>query len=214
MKHIITAFLIIFYSPMLCFAQEENTTEEEIDIDYKKRGKGFYKRGQYTAAIEDFTKALKKGGDTKSEIYQYRAKARRKTGNYTESLKDYNQAIQINANFTKAYLGRAQTYTLLKEYKKAIKDYDMVLAKSPNHPKRMIIYFNQAILKEYLKDYQGALEYYNKVLQLDKNFAKAYTNRGNILYLKGDVRGACADWQQAKDLENVKGKINVEKACQ
>lgn len=207
--------LIFFISLLIVFplsAQEENS-EEDNNIDYKQRGSRYYKQGQYKAAIADFDKALKKN-NSQADIYQYRAKAKRKVGNYNESVKDYNQAIKLRSNFTKAYLGRAQTYTLLKDYKKALGDYQTVLSQNPRHPKRIIIYFNQAILKENLKDYQGALEDYNKVLQLDKKFAKAYTNRGNILYRKGDVRGACADWQQAKDLENVKGKINVEKACQ
>ena len=49
-------------------------------------------------------------------------------------------------------------------------------------------------------DYVGAIEYYDRAVQCDPTFARAYGNRGLVRSNLGDRRGAIQDWQKAAEL--------------
>ena len=60
-------------------------------------------------------------------------------------------------------------------------------------------YLDGAIL-EALKnnpgDYNGAISDYTKAIQIDPNYASAYSNRNISKENLGDLSGACADWEK------------------
>ena len=49
-------------------------------------------------------------------------------------------------------------------------------------------------------DYQTAMDWYNKAIEQDPDYAYAYLNRGLTHELLGMLTEACADWQKASDL--------------
>lgn len=68
------------------------------------------------------------------------------------------------------------------------------------------IYFKQ-------KDYKKALEYANKAISLDANYANAYVNRANAKEMNRDMEGACEDWHKAKELGAELGKNYYSSNC-
>ena len=90
---------------------------------------------------------------------------------YSSSLGDYNKAIEYN--------------------QKALAIREKVLGKI--HP-------DYATSLNNLADCYSSLGDYNKAIELDPNIAYAYSYRGNSKFKIGDQKGACLDWQKAKEL--------------
>ena len=67
-------------------------------------------------------------------------------------------------------------------------------------PKTASEYLDRGCDKDDKKDSKGAIEDYNKAIELNPNYAEAYANRGCAKEELGDKEGAVADWQKAADL--------------
>ena len=61
-------------------------------------------------------------------------------------------------------------------------------------------YFKTGVSKQKLKDYKGALEDYNKAIQLNPNDFNAYSNRGADKFELKDYKGAIEDYTMAIQL--------------
>ena len=48
-------------------------------------------------------------------------------------------------------------------------------------------------------DHQGAIDDFNKAIEIDPQYAYAYINRGIARKLIIDLEGACRDWRKAAD---------------
>ncbi|WP_158054542.1 tetratricopeptide repeat protein [Scytonema sp. HK-05] len=82
---------------------------------------------------------------------------KKKSGNgqYLGAVKDYNQAIQIDPNYTDAYIGRGDAHYFLKDYEAAIEDYTQVIRLVPDLADAYMI---RAIARCELRDKQGAIK--------------------------------------------------------
>ncbi|BAZ33476.1 hypothetical protein NIES4074_59900 (plasmid) [Cylindrospermum sp. NIES-4074] len=58
-------------------------------------------------------------------------------------------------------------------------------------------YYNRGNALRKLGDMKGEIEFYNKALRINPNYAEAYYNRGNALRKLGDMKGAIEDYNQA-----------------
>ena len=61
-------------------------------------------------------------------------------------------------------------------------------------------YFNKGTTKAEKGDYRGAIQDYNKAIELKPNYTKAYNNRGYAKHDLGDQRGALQDFNKAIEL--------------
>ena len=64
-----------------------------------------------------------------------------------------------------------------------------------------------------LKDYNGAIADYNKVIELAPNHSNVYYYRGNIKEFIGDLNGACSDWGKAAELGSADAIKEVANQC-
>jgi tetratricopeptide (TPR) repeat protein len=62
-------------------------------------------------------------------------------------------------------------------------------------------YSNYGLIKSKNSDYSGAIEDYNKAINLDPRFAEAYNRRGNAKRNLQDLNGALADYNKAIALD-------------
>ena len=51
-----------------------------------------------------------------------------------------------------------------------------------------------------LNQLDSALKYFNKAIDINKNFAQGYFERGRAKQKNNDLNGACEDWKKASGL--------------
>jgi len=73
-------------------------------------------------------------------------------------------------------------------------------------------YNNLASVKIKLKDFKGAIEDYNNILQKDAKYGYAYLNRGIAKEELRMTNEACEDWKKANEL-GVKAATNFLSEC-
>ena len=109
---------------------------------------------------------------------------------------------------TSAYYARGiSKFRTLEDYKGAIRDFTEVILMTSNMdprikffnggPNALSAYYKRGVSKFYLKDYNGAIKDYNKVIEFEPNFTEAYYNRAMAKFYLKDYKGAIADCTKA-----------------
>ena len=146
------------------------------------------------AAIPQTT--VLKAGD-----YYALAAQKYKNGDVQGSLVELNRAIQLDPNYTIAYIRRGVLRgDKLNDNQGALVDFNRAIQLSPNYA---LAYYNRGVLKaDKLDDPQSALANYDRAIQLDPNYALAYMGRGNLKQEKlNDNQGAVTDYDRAIQLD-------------
>ena len=99
----------------------------------------------------------------------------------------------------------------LEKYRQEIDAMTKVIKTRPKYAAQA--YFNRALAKDNLKDYQGAIDDYSKAISINPQNASAYANRGIVKQLVGDMDGACADWGRASSMGNKNAAKWVNEEC-
>lgn len=113
--------------------------------------------------------------------------------NVALSLKDLSQAIKINPGLTEAYKYRGGLYGVTQQYEKSLADITRYLTKNPND---FEFYYNRGLSLLNLNRVPEAINDFNKTLELDANFDRAYVARGNAYLILGDTVKGNADLEQ------------------
>lgn len=171
-------------------------------------------------AIETKTQLLEKGSDF--HLLLSRALDFEMIQDYQSAIEDYGKAIDIQPNEWIAYFNRAHVRHKKMEYEASLadeikseketehslagsqleyglmlNDYDKVTNLAPRLP---FGWFNKGNLLAEQKDYRNAMANYTKAIELDKDFAEAYFNRGLTHILIGESHKGIADLSKAGEL--------------
>ena len=183
----------------------------------------------YRSAIEDFDKAI--GIYPKFPSYAERGTVKVSLGisettqghiteaqrYYYAAIEDFDQATSYDRHDTYAYIIRGYTKIRLADfesnkgnieearslYKTAIIDCGAVIELDAKNPYR---YHTRGVAKAKLDDYNGAIEDFDKTINLKPDFARAYYNRALVKVLIRQKREAKADFKKAKELDSDIGK--------
>jgi len=82
------------------FSKAIELRDKECAEDYFWRGKVYYYKEDYEAAIKDFTKAIELREDAVN--YHWRALSHKMNGNPNAAMKDINRALRIDPDFAEA----------------------------------------------------------------------------------------------------------------
>lgn len=99
----------------------------------KIEGNDFFKRGKIPEAIEKYTKALDKCGNSekdqkvKMDLYANRAACYVQLYEPTKVRDDCDKALELDPENVKALVRRAQAYESLEKYKLSLADYETAL---------------------------------------------------------------------------------------
>jgi tetratricopeptide (TPR) repeat protein len=63
--------------------------------------------------------------------------------------------------------------------------------------KKSIEFFNRGNLEKLLTNYDIAITYFNRSIELNPNFAEAFYKRGNVKFIIDDFKGALSDYDEA-----------------
>ena len=144
-----------------------------------------------------------------SEEYFYSGYVKKKAKDFYGAILDYNKAIELDPNFTQAYINRGNSKYNLKDYYGAISDCTKAIELDPNDA---LAYINRGNSKANLKDYYRAISDFTKAIELDPNYAQAYNNRAISKAYNNDYTGACEDAKKSASLGNDSSEI-IEIVC-
>jgi len=106
----------------------------------KETGNNHHKNGNYEAAIEQFTLALKEEPELKqynATLFLNRGNSYKMLSRFQEAIDDFTKTIELDeANLT-AYLRRGQCYSSLAKYDEALIDLEYVCKREPTQEAKM-----------------------------------------------------------------------------
>lgn len=216
MKNIFLTIVLLFL-----FFSCDNTNSQ-----YYLEGKQFYEEGDFSKAIQLFSKEIDINGGT-DLAYLYRGKAEQKSEQFRKAINDFNKAIEMNQELPSAYIDRAVSQIRLKDYDNALDGLNKMI----NHFKVSkdsiinkniaIAYNNRGIVNQFSqKDNGSALKDFNKSLSIGGNYPESYLalmNRGRIYLLEKEYDNAIKDLDSSITLNksnslaySIRSQINFE----
>lgn len=213
---IIIAISIIFLIPVL--SEETNWNTKGLEL---------YKKGQYKEAVECFNRVL--SDDPQAfKVWNNKGNALYKLVSYDKALNCYDKALEISPDYSNAWYGKGCTLIQMKNYEEALECFNRVLSLNPgdNDAKKKkddilsILNIKDARAVEecfnkgnylYIQEkYKEAVEYYNMVIESDKNHTDAWYGKGCALKAlkQYEESAACFDrvMELNPDYNNAKNK--------
>jgi len=120
------------------------------------------------------------------------------TNQFEEAIFQYSKAIDINSQYSDAYIARAKAYEKTDKLELAAKDY----AKAAElNPKIVDYYFLAGKTYYKIKDYNNALKYLSETVILDKNHFQAYQYKSFAHIKLGQYKNAIVTIDNALDIK-------------
>ncbi len=160
---------------------------------YVKRGNAYLMMGNYGAAINDATEALRMQGSFLM-AYFVRGIARYETGDSKGAKDDLYFFLDKDRTNPIAFNYMAAIAFGNQDYKGSLENYDEVVKLEPKYPD---IYTNRGMMRHYNQDFKGAIQDYNEALKIDPSNATAYNNRGAAKMMLKDLQSALEDFNKA-----------------
>ncbi|KAG5459785.1 MAG: hypothetical protein BJ554DRAFT_8258, partial [Olpidium bornovanus] len=142
----------------------------------KGNGNAAFKAGRYVEAAELYSAALKCDPDnvqTNAKLFSNRAACLAKIGKYKEAIADCDQALDLDPEFARVYLRRADCRSKLEDWENAVRDYRAACEReSSNRGRRTSVPENE--YRRLLAEAERSLKLskrkdYYKVLGVDRN---------------------------------------------
>jgi tetratricopeptide (TPR) repeat protein len=164
---------------------------------------------KYEGAFRDIDKAVKLDS-TNPKIYFSFGNLFVATDDYNNAIKAFSQSILLKKDYGEAYNNRAYAKLFLHDYSGSIEDGLMAQKLMPPNP---FVFDNLGQAYRESNNLFEAFKNFDKAIELDKNFAQAYYERGKAWQKSNDMTNACIDWKHALDLRYAQSKEMVEKYC-
>ena len=138
------------------------------------RGVAFYNNGQYLAAIEEFSTAVREAPNS-ATAYNNRAIARVRTGDVTAALEDYTRAIALAPNDAELYFNRGNAFIAAGHYRHAFADFNRAVQISPTYSRA---WFNRGTAYSLLGRPDAALQDWRHAIDMESDpWAKSAMRR-------------------------------------
>lgn len=149
-------------------------------------------------AIDDFNKAIELDPKS-SEAYFGRGAAHAGKGDAKEAISDFTRAIKLYPQHGMAYMLRGEAYRAISKSDKAIADFTKAIELGV--PNWVHAYGNRGAERLKKEDYSGALEDFDKAIELDPELAVVYLGRGTAYLETGNTEKAKDDLTLAVKLD-------------
>ncbi|MEM1319095.1 MAG: tetratricopeptide repeat protein [Bacteroidota bacterium] len=146
-----------------------------------------------------------------TKAYFERAMVLKAMGDTEGALRDYDYVINLRGEtYFEAFLNRGLTKKMLGDFDEAFMDLNLVLEHYPNNAE---LYKNRANLYLLSGNYWQAIGDYSDAIQLNRDFAEAYFNRGLAHFLVYDKVSGCTDLGRSSDLGYEPAKEQLRYFC-
>jgi len=195
------------------FLKGDNKTAEE----YFALATEKIQKELYNEAILSYNKAIEKDLNY-VDAYHDRGLAKDYVRDYFGAIKDFDKAIELDPTDAMAYYNRARSKysksmsnpssgnfsAVIQDNLMALKLLDKdkdIPAYVPRNIKQLI-YLNNGLARNSLKDFETAISDFTEAIKLDENFADAYQNRAVSNMFLEKFNAALKDAEKALELGN------------
>jgi len=166
----------------------------------KKDGNDAFSCGKYQEAYDLYSECINldpENGGLNSTLYNNRAAASLKMGKNAEAVADCTKAIDLDPNYLKAFLRRANCYTLLQQYEEAVRDYERAHQLDPEDQS-----ISRSLRQAKLELKKSKRKDYYKILGISKSADEDE--------IKKAYRKLALKWHPDKNQETEESKKNAE----
>lgn len=162
---------LLFIAVIICSLSSVGQTAE----DFFKEGEAKSKQRNFSAAIDDYTKAIAK--DAKMwNAYVKRAFCYGLTEQYDKAVEDYTVAIAAEPEKIYSYQSRGSAHYKLGHYPEALADFNKVLELDP---KNQEAYNNRGFVKKSMGDKEAACKDWHISKKMGNEEAKIIIKNNN-----------------------------------
>ncbi|XP_069030975.1 tetratricopeptide repeat protein 1 [Embiotoca jacksoni] len=117
--------------------EEEKESRRQQSLTLKEKGNGQFKAGDWSEAERSYTEALSVCpvcfSKERAVLFSNRAAARLHLDRKDKAISDCSRAIELNPEYLRALLRRAELYEQTDKPDEALEDYKSVLDRDPSH---------------------------------------------------------------------------------
>ncbi len=186
-------------SQVLSDYQKALSIDPSLAFVHANLGVYYYRNGDYERSLEEFTISVEIDSN-RSGGWSGKAEALYKLGRYRECIVNATRALEINPEEWLAYQDRALCYDSVENYNEAILDYKTYIAHDATDP---IVWYDMGIAQKHNGDLEGALDSYNKALELKPEYYQAHINRGGVYNAMKEYKKALADFNAALEVGDI-----------
>ncbi|NXA38945.1 TTC12 protein, partial [Eudromia elegans] len=171
---------------------KQRKRNEQLANALKEKGNDAFRRGDYVAAIQEYTAGLEKLKD-KQQLYTNRAQAYLKMHEYEKAIGDCIWALKCNAKCIKAYFLMGKAHLALKRFSESRQCYQKILDIDPQKKSLFKDCMNEVNLEEKrVNEEERALKEFQSgkftALSITELLQKLDKPDQNILYYSGGIR--------------------------
>jgi len=123
--------------------------------------------------------------------------ARQRAQTWRDSISLWTDVLRNNPLVPEAYNNRGAVYAGLRQYDRALADYDRALAIDPDFSRALN---NRGAAFQRIGDFEKARADFDRAVGLDPKNADVYYNRGNLYMAMEDYKSAIRDYTAAVEL--------------
>ncbi|XP_068717425.1 uncharacterized protein [Montipora capricornis] len=119
-------------------------------------------------------------------------------GDFVNAIRDYQAAVKTDPSYALAYYNAANVYFRQRQFQQALSYFNKALSWYADDESAIL---NRAITKVMLKDTRGAVQDFNRAVELNPYAAHVYFNRGNLYASLRKYKESEEDYTRALSLK-------------
>ena len=181
----------VWFSAMWSSDGVEGDVGELLEI-LKVEGDRFLQLHQFEVAERIYLKILEIDAESPQAYYAL-GRAIAQQGRFDEAIEYWQTTTQLDADFIEAYRRQGIVWQKLEQFEEAISCYRYFLEREADPQ----VCYNLGLCLLKSQRLEDAIAYFEKAIELDANFADAYSDLGYVWLKKSDRYAAISDFRQA-----------------
>lgn len=188
-------------------AERKGCADDKLFLN---RGICFIALQDFDSGVVDLTSYLRKNENDPVAYYWLGELEYRRMENKF-SLDYLDEAIKLDSSYRDAFFLRGANHVELRRYQLAYEDFAEVFQLDPEMHRAK---YYMAMCAVEMTQYETAIELLSELILEDTGFpADVFSLRAEAHYLQREYEEACADWEEAANLDDAGARENFKQVC-